>query len=320
MPSQHVFPLEEGLDHLRAHRLDRAIVSFRAALAREPNRFAAVRGWVTACVLGDDPKSAREIIANFVADHSMVAEGWQLAAQLEWKLGARKEALDVLRGGLKRLPHSPTLRRQMAMFLAAEGKAEEAKHQMPEAKIHVAPPGDADWLDEIATDAVLLEAILSASEAEATSLTANSRRMLTALADKLAILLQSQPAYADRQLLLARVRAAIDDTTGALISVDRALHLNPKLIQAHRLKAKLLAQAGEFGAAIEMLRQLLKQGLPWPDLHYDLAALEREKGQLASARSHLDSRGLPKPPIHASQRTSGPYGGVKKTVIPKPEP
>src|SRR4051812_16031318 len=88
-PEPRKLPLEEGLDHLRAGRFDHAVVALRIALQRGPGRFAAVRGLATAFVLSDDAKAARLLLDTYTTDQPMSAEGWRLAAQLEWKLNQR---------------------------------------------------------------------------------------------------------------------------------------------------------------------------------------------------------------------------------------
>lgn len=312
-------PLEEGLEHLKAGRHDHAIVALRLALQREPGRFAAIRGLATAYLLGGEPKSARRVLEGFTAEHPMAAEGWRLAAQLEWKLNYRARAVEILYAGLKRLPLSQILHRQLAVFLAAEGKiAEASAHVGQTASVDdgvgaasdvaryvaaaaggttaaaipepVAPkPGSAvdhDWLDQIAADPVLLNAILAPLSA---SLTAESRQMLLNIEWKLARLLEAQPNHADRQLLLARLQARLDTVPAALLSLQRALRANPNLIDAHRLKSHLHARIGEIEQAIATLKDLLKRGIAWPDVHYEIAELERQRGRDADARSHLYS-------------------------------
>lgn len=290
-------PLEEGLDHLRARRYDAAITSLRAALRREPGRFAAVRGLATAYLLGGKPSLARKVLEKFSAEHPVAGEGWRLAAQLEWKLNYRSRAIEILYAGLKRLPHSQMLHRQLAAFLAADGKFDEAAgHTLDDAANEIAKTQataeaasdrDQDWLDQIAADPVLLGAILSTNEPSA--LTPESREMLRNIEWKLARLLEAQPHHADRQLLLAKLQARLDDVPAAMLSLQRALRANPKLIEAHRLIAQLHGRIGEIDQAIAALQSLLKRGLSWPDIHFEIAEFQRQRGCAAEARSHLYS-------------------------------
>jgi tetratricopeptide (TPR) repeat protein len=309
-PATKRLPLEEGLEHLKLGRYDHAIVALRLALQREPGRFAAVRGLATAYLLGGEPKAARRVLETFTAEHPMAGEGWRLAAQLEWKLSYRTRAVEILYAGLKRLPLSQMLHRQLAVFLAAEGKtAEAAQHvgsggskvaeyvaaangevaALPEpAPMKLAPVTscDHDWLDQIAEDPVLLNAILAPLS---TALTDQSRQMLQAIEWKLARLLEAQPNHADRQLLLARLQARLDMVPAAMLSLQRAMRANPNLAAVHRLKSELHARIGEVDQAIEILKDLLKRGLAWPDVHFEIAELERQRGRDAEARSHLYS-------------------------------
>jgi predicted Zn-dependent protease len=303
-------PLEEGLAHLRASRFDHAIVALRLALQREPGRFAAIRGLATAYLLSGEPKLARRAMENFTAGHPMSAEGWRLAAQLEWKLNYRASAVEILYAGLKRLPLSQVLHRQLAVFLAAEGKlAEAAMHvgdqadsggvadylaaaggvsgKMPAPTAAYKTPAaepDPDWLDQIAQDPILLQAILLPLSAK---LSDEARQMLQGIEWKLARLLEAQPNHADRQLLLARLQARLDAIPAAMLSLQRALRANPNLIEAHRLKSQLHARIGEVDCAIAILQDLLKRGFVWPDIHFEMAELERQRGHAPEARSHL---------------------------------
>jgi tetratricopeptide (TPR) repeat protein len=291
-------PLEHGLALLRAQDYPQAVHALQAALRLEPGRFAAIRGLATAYLLDDRPGQARAVLERFTAEHPMAAEGWRLAAQLDWKLQDRPRSIEILRAGLKRLPHCRLLHRQLAVFLAADGKLQEAaEHQgaAPHAEDHAAgmpvapPPPDRDWLDQIAADPVLLGAILTPLDAPALPLSDESQRMLEGIEVKLAGLLEVQPHHADRQLLLARLQAKLESLPAAMLSVQRALRANPQLVDAHRLKAELHGRMGETDQAIEVLRGLLKRGLSWPDLHYQIAALEQQRGRGADARSHLYS-------------------------------
>jgi predicted Zn-dependent protease len=305
-------PLEEGLGHLRGGRHERAIAALRQALRREPGRFAAVRGLATAYLLAERPASARKLLDRYTTEHPMAGEGWRLAAQLEWKLGYRTRAVEVLCAGLKRLPRSQILHRQLAVFLAAEGKlAEAAVHaremddptctdvggmiaatvgqqvEPPRLTLPDAPPAaDTDWLDQIAQDPVVLASLLGPQTAP---LSAESRQALVSMEWKLSRLLEAQPNHADRQLLLARLQSRLDAIPAAMLSLQRALRANPNLIEAHRLKAQLHARIGETDAAVVLLTGLLERGLAWPDIHCEIARLEQQRGRADAARAHLYS-------------------------------
>lgn len=294
-------PLEVGLEHLRAHRYAAAITSLRAALRREPGRFVGVRGLATAYLLAGKSKLARKVLEKFTAEYPMSGDGWRLAAQLEWKLNHRSRAVEILHAGLKRLPHSQILHKQLAMFLALDGKFNEAADHAesagepasekltPPAKAAAEARKDQDWLDQIAADPVLLSAILSPLSAEASPLTPETRHMLHNIERKLASLLEAQPHHADRQLLLAKLQARLDDIPSAMASLSRALQSSPNLIEAHRLMAQLHGRIGQTDRAIQILQSLLKRKLSWPDIHFEIAALEQQSGRAPEARSHLYS-------------------------------
>jgi tetratricopeptide (TPR) repeat protein len=72
-----------------------------------------------------------------------------------------------------------------------------------------------------------------------------------------------------------------------MLSLQRALRANPDLVEAHRLKSQLHARIGEVDQAIAILQDLLKRGFVWPDIHFEMAELERQRGRAPEARSHL---------------------------------
>ncbi len=305
--------LDEGLCHLAGGRWIEAVSCLRAALRREPGRLAIARGLVSAYIHGGDAEAARRVIKSFTSEQPLCAEGWRLAAQLEWKLGLHDEALKVIGRGLDHLPHSPILHQQAALLLGARGKmAESSRHadRAASAASRIEPwiaaaagrPGsaadmlqsadrisstnpklDPDYFDRLVQDPKLLEGLLSLPAEQC------DMEMLRAMEFRLAKLLESQPHHADRQLLLARLQHRIGAIPAATLSVQRALKVNPSYIQAHRLHATLSADAGDLDGALRILEGLIARGLDWPDLHVQMAELQERRGRAESARSHLYS-------------------------------
>jgi predicted Zn-dependent protease len=260
--------LDEGLDHLRARRLPEAIDTLRQALLEEPGRIAAVRGLATAQLLAGEVVAARQTLATFITQHPLADEGWRLAARLEWKLGQRPAALDLLRRGLTKLPGSRVLRQELGLFTAAMNGGVAPTAPAPEATT------DANWLDRLVNDPKALDALLASPSPTA------QREMLTQLESRLANELAGHPRHADRQFLLARLRHRLGDPNGAMAAVDAALALNPKLTAAHHLKAKLFTEGGWPREALGVLRRLVASGITWPDVLAELAALEQQVAAL----------------------------------------
>jgi tetratricopeptide (TPR) repeat protein len=271
---------EQGLKHLADRRWSAAIERLTAAQALEPSRFAIARALATAHLHKQDADAARQILADFVRDNPACAQGWRLAAQLEWKLGQYDEALATLDRGLDHLPKSSILLRQAALFKAARGEI-----QGPVEPSSDQPPHDPDWLDRVAQDTRLLESLLSLPDAPAADVA--HREMLRQLELRLTQLLDAQPYHADRHLALARLQTALEDWPAAVISVQRALRANPEYVQAHRLRATLLEKTGDVDAAIDSLQSLLARGVDWPDLHLQLARLQNQQGRDQDARDHI---------------------------------
>jgi tetratricopeptide (TPR) repeat protein len=270
--------------HLAAGRWSAAADALRVANQREPGRLAVVRALATACLYGGDDQGARRAVGQFVLDHPMCAEGWRLAAQLEWKLNQYDEAMAVLGRGLERLPNSAVLHRQTALFWGARGKLENsALHTERVGAGREIASADPDYLDRVAQDPKLLGSLLDVAGADA------NLEMLREVERKLSALLQNQPHHADRQLVLARLQVRIDELPAAMLSVQRALRASPRFVEAHRLRATILGKLGEHEQAIEILKKLIRDGSNWADIHYQIAELQQARGRAEEARSHLYS-------------------------------
>jgi tetratricopeptide (TPR) repeat protein len=303
------FEFDEGVARLAAGEWAAAVALLRRAVRREPSRLAAVRALATACLRADEVDEGRAALAEFTMDHPMCAEGWRLAAQYEWKTAQYGAAMEILARGLEHLPHSKILHRQTALFWGARGKLEtSARHAARAADAgpvdaYVAAargtgPGDgalfqtplpaaaavaADWFDRVAQDPRLLETLLNLPGDE------GDVEILRGLENKLAALLESQPYHADRQLGLARLQVKLEMWSAAMGSVQRALRANPRYVEAKRLRATILGKVGEFDRAIEAIEDLIAGGLDYPDLHLQVAEMQRARGRADEARGHLYS-------------------------------
>ena len=81
----------------------------------------------------------------------MCAEGWRLAAQLEWKMGKYDEAMAVLERGMEFLPYSGILQKQLGVFWGALGKQKDSCCAGTSARPASGPAKrEADWLDRVA--------------------------------------------------------------------------------------------------------------------------------------------------------------------------
>lgn len=276
------------MGHLKAGRWGEAIVLLRGAVAREPGRLAAARGLASAYLQVKDEEGARGVLRELTMQMPMCAEGWRLAAQLEWKLGQYDAAMKILGTGLELLPHSEVLNRQKSLFWGARGK-EESNPRNEFRGLSGMREGsgtrverDSDFLDRLAQDMRLLETVLN-SPGE------GDLGMLTELEFKLARMLENQPYHADRQLGLAKLQVKIGSIGAAMLSVQRALAGNANYVEALRLKATILGKMGEVDAAIGVLEGLIRRGMDWADLHYQVAELENLRGKKSEARSHLYS-------------------------------
>ncbi len=297
--------LVTGLEHLRSGRGDAAIATLKEAIASDPGAIAAVRGLSAAYLAARRPADARGAVAGFVAANAMNESAWKLAAQLEWKLGDRAAAIALLRRGLERLPQSEAVNRLLALFLAATGQLEAASAHVNQPNASPATlrlralcelagaqrstflpdeiwsdsdaSADAqisgtssesagDYLDRLAQSPRLIDALLRLP-CDAAPL---SRQMLAELEKRIERLVSAQPAHADRQVALARLRLRMNDHAGALAAADAAVGANPRLPDAHRARAEALAAGGDVEKAIGILTGLQKTGLAWPDIETEI--------------------------------------------------
>lgn len=280
--SKHEF--EDGLAHLAAGRWEAAVESLRTAARREPARVAVAQALASACLQMGDGQGARNALRNLTLESPMCAEGWRLAAQLEWKLGKYDEAMAILKRGMEFLPYSAILQKQLGVFWGAMGKSEKsaASTQLTRPASGAAKR-EADWLDRVALDSKMLDGVLNSPESP------DDLPMLRELEGRIAAFLTTQPYHADRQLGLARLQVKIGSLPDALVSVQKALRVNPNYVEADRLRATILGKMGEHDSAIEVLETLIRRGMDWPDIHCQLAQLQKTRGRADEARSHLYS-------------------------------
>ena len=250
--------------------------SLRAALAKDPAHLPTVRALAAAHVAQNNPAAARQTLADYRTNHPMCARGWILAAQLEWKLAHRDQALRLLHRALDHLPHSPALKEQLAQYLALTNRAPAPASQ----PLPVTTP---DYLDRVAQSTRLLEGLINLPATE------EDTPMLRAIESRLAKLLESQPLHADRHLLLAKLQLKIGDLAAATRSVHRALRANPSFTAAQRLRATCLARAGDHDQATRALQSLIAAGLHYPDLHLQVAQYHHTAGRNHEARQHCYS-------------------------------
>ncbi len=304
---------------LRTGHYSMAITFYRQAMLQSPGQFAPVRGVAVAQLRGGDEAAARAVLSEFLLDHPLCAAAWQMAGQVDWKRQRHADAIQTLQRGLTFLPNAAALHRQLAIFLGAKGRLEEALRHVAEAvrDEHLAanqsieqifsaalgenrrpaalldsPPSQRqdtieDHFDPLITSPALLEAILHGLPAG--ELDDSDRQMLVDLESRLTRLLVLQPHHADRQVTVAKVQMRLGMTVAAMLSLQRALNSNPKLPAAHRLRAELLCTLGETDQAIEALRQLVRKGQGWADIHVEIARLEQQRGRADDARVHLQS-------------------------------
>src|SRR4051812_46461510 len=188
--------LEAGFACLSKGEWTGAIGHFLAAIRRQPGDLKVVRALATAHLRVGNPAEARRVLAEFTLGFPLAAEGWRLAALLEWKLGQCTDAVRVIDRGLERLPLSDVLHRQRGLFLGAMGDSSESAPDLNRSTGRTSP----DWLDRVAQDPALLDGVMRVASGR------GDVPVLRELAERLARLIEAQPGHADRHAALARLR------------------------------------------------------------------------------------------------------------------
>jgi hypothetical protein len=220
--------IEAGFACLNAGEWTEAIRHLSAALRRQPGDLRIVRALATAHLRAGHPAAARRVLADFTLACPLAAEGWRLAALLEWKLCQSTEAVRVIERGLERLPMSDVLQRQRALFVGAVEGSAEAGSELRGSR-DAAP----DWLDRVAQDPALLDGVMRVAPGR------GDVPVLRELAERVGRLVEAQPGHADRHVALARLRLSVGDRMGARVSVERALAVNPYYAEARRMQMEL---------------------------------------------------------------------------------
>jgi hypothetical protein len=220
--------LEAGFACLNAGEWTDAIRHLSPLIRRDAGDLKIVRALATAHLRGGDAGSARRVLADFTLAHPLSAEGWRLAALLEWKLCQSTEAVRVIERGLERLPMSDMLQRQRALFVGALGGSEESAPDLKSADVT-----ESDLLGRVAQDPAVLDGVIRVASGR------GDVPFLRELAERVAQLIDDQPGHADRHVALARLRLGVGDRMGAQVSVERALAVNPYYAEARRMKMEL---------------------------------------------------------------------------------
>jgi predicted Zn-dependent protease len=221
--------LEAGFACLKAGEWTEAIRHLSAVIRRQPGDLKIVRALATAHLRAGNPAGARKVLADFILAHPLSAEGWRLAALLEWKLCQSTEAIRLIDRGLERLPMSAALQRQRALFIGAVEGATEPAPDLQASSVVAA----SDWLDRVAQDPAVLDGVMRVASGR------EDVPFLRELADRVAQLIEAQPGHADRHVALARLRLSAGDRMGARVSIERALAVNPYYADARRMQLEL---------------------------------------------------------------------------------
>jgi len=272
--------LEAGMEKLRRGEYAEAIALFRTVLERDPEQTRAIEGTILAFVETGRYEDAERMAREFLRRASSVGESD--AARIEMWLGEvylatgrYREALAALDRALVREGWSGFLRAsvQRGRVLWQMGRVEEAREVFQQLRQRAIERGlraaeDLTWMARalayldrpheandlyaaaIERDPSFLEAYLQAGELFV------EKYNYAEAADFFREALRLNPQCARAHLGLAR-SVRLERGGEAWAHVQRALAVNPRLVEAHDLAAALLLEVGEVEAAERHLEEAL---------------------------------------------------------------
>ncbi len=270
--------VETGMEKLRRGEYAEAIAAFRAVVEREPEQVYAVEGMITALVETGRYEEAEKAALEFLARASSLEERQRarirmLLGEVYAVTGRYQEALEALD---RALAFREIIRASVrkGMILWQMGRVEEARalfqrlHQMAlvselrsaedltwmaRALVYLDRPHAANdlYAEAIERDPSFVEAYLQAGDLFVEKY--NYAEAAGFFRDALRI----NPRCARAHLGLAR-SVRIERGGEAFAHVQRALAVNPRLVEAHDLAAALLLEVGEIEAAERHLEHALR--------------------------------------------------------------
>jgi tetratricopeptide (TPR) repeat protein len=96
--------------------------------------------------------------------------------------------------------------------------------------------------------------------------------------------LERHPDFADLHYHCSRVRARLGKTQAAIASAAEAVRINPRYVQAMIQLGRLYAVSDAGDSAIDRLNDAIRAGGDYPDVHFLLGELYRERGRNDDAR------------------------------------
>jgi tetratricopeptide (TPR) repeat protein len=290
-PSVDAQSAAQGWAHLKQGQYAKAVEIFTAILKTEPGNRQAQQGLLRAYLETGHYDKAENAVMQFLAIHPNDGPLTNLHGEIYYLTGRYTEALAEFQKAVDKAPGAEALRAKLnaGLVLTTLGKIDEAHDLFQQVvslynrrqaisadeltltaraltfleQYHDA--NDLD-LDAIAADPTHIEAHLHAGELYVEKY--NYAEAASFFRDALKINPNSAPAY----LGLARSKQ-IDGGPEVEQAVDRALAINPNLVEAHNLKAALHLEADRFDKALAELDQSLRVNPNSLDAHSLRAAV-----------------------------------------------
>jgi len=214
-----------------------------------------------------NPGRAMELLEEYTRTRPSDSQALLMLASLHINQGRGAKAASLMQDALKQ-QESPDMRAALGIGLLQMGQDRMALDQLE--KVYKANP------KQTYATLALIKAYARAGR----------------LADALKVsgeAVKRQPTEASLALLDATLRQSSGDLGGARQGFDRALRLDPKLIDAQLGMARIDALTKSYDAADKQLRELLKSNERRADVQFELALLNELRGKDDEAEKWLRS-------------------------------
>ncbi len=219
--------------------------------------------------LGDTPRAAALMRAAIVADPAR-ASSYVRFAELCMTHESYQAGVDMVTAGISRIPKEPSLFLARGLLFGGMAQYDKAEADFHSAELYDPHHG---------------------TGAYAVGLVQSQRNNPEAALATVRTALKGHPEDAQLHYLLARILVEGGATprspafAEALASSQAAVHLDPKLVNAHDLLAKMYMETGEHALAIEQCRAALALDASDQNALYRLMRSLRETGDSAGAQA-----------------------------------
>ena len=258
------FLMLNGLAHYGLAELEKAKPYLELAARQQPGS-PLLKLLAQIALSEPNPTRAQELLEEYTRARPTDSQALLMLASVHINQGRGARAATLMQDALKQ-QDSPDMRTALGIGLLQIGQDQMALEQLE--KVYKANPKQV-----YATLALIKAYARGGRTADALRISADAAKRL--------------PNEASLALLDASLRQANGDLAGARQGFDRALRLDPKLIDAQLGMARVEALTKSFDAADKRLRELLKTNERRADVQFEVALLSELRGKDDEAEKWL---------------------------------